>query len=446
MKHDVIIVGARVAGSATALCLARRGHRVLLVDKATFPSDTLSSHLVKPRALAYLDRWGLRGALEAHATDFRVPFCFNMQGLAITGHATRAALQDCWRRDHGWQPDTSLTDGPLEWACIRRTVLDKLLLDAAREAGVEVREGYKVAGLLRDADGRVIGIRGGNDGSLEDRARVVIGGDGRRSRVAQEVGAAVLRESLDCGYTYYGYWSGIDLRGLELGVHLRGRLGLGYCPTNHGQVMISVWGPRAWADSFRHNLADNFTQSVRRCYPELAERMAAATQVSRLYGVLDQPNRVRQSAGPGWLLVGDAGYHVDQCTGIGITHAFRAAEWLAAELHAGLADTCSLDEAGEAYQQRILASLDGYFDYVCRVARMEPPSPAQVGMFEVLSRSSELGSRFFDFGASLITYHDFYGPEGLELIRRKGGTPNAETLHHYEQQLPGFATNPWLDA
>lgn len=442
MTYDAIIVGARVGGSATALGLARRGHRVLLVDKASFPSDTISSHLVKPRAIAYLERWGLRPALEAQQTDFRVPFTFNCEGVAITGHATGDALRERLAKDHGWDGD-GLRDGPIEWACIRRTVLDKILVDAAREAGVEVREGFKVSELIRDDEGRVLGIRGGDDAVIEERARIVVGADGRRSMVARAVGAEILRESLACGYSYYAYYADVDLRGLELGVHLRGRLGLGYCPTNHGQVMITVWGPREWAPAFRKDIEGNFLRAVRWCYPELAERMAVGVRETKFYGMLDQPNRVLRSSGPGWALVGDAGCHVDQCTAIGITHAFRGAEWLAADLHEGLAGSQTLDEASATYERRVLDSLDGYFDYVCRIARMETPSLEQVALLDVLSRSPELSSRFFNFGASLIRYQEFYGPEGRELIRAKGGLPDPSIIHAYEQRRPSYERNLW---
>jgi hypothetical protein len=102
-----------------------------------------------------------------------------------------------------------------------------------------------------------------------------------------------------------------------------------------------------------------------------------------------------------------------------------------------------LDDAGVTYERRMIDSLDGYFDYVCRVARMETPSPEQVGMFEVLGRSSELASRFYNFGASLLDYHEFHGPEGRELIRAVGGVPDPANLHAYEQRRPSYEHNPW---
>ncbi|MCA9657706.1 MAG: NAD(P)/FAD-dependent oxidoreductase [Myxococcales bacterium] len=439
-RYDAIVVGARVAGSATARCLARRGYRVLLVDKAHFPSDTISSHLVKARAIAYLDRWGLRPALVAQETDFRTAFSFTCEGLAVRGHATGQALRRTLAREHGWEELNDIPDGPIEWACVRRTVLDAVLVDAAAAAGVEIRQGFPVTELLRADDGRVVGVRGGD---IEERATIVIGADGRRSRVAREVGARVLRESLDCGYTYYAYYDGVDLRELDIGVHLRGRLGLGYCPTNHGQAMISVWGPRAWAADFRGDLESNFDRSVRWCDPELAARMTRGRRTSRLFGILDQPNRVLQASGPGWALVGDAGYHLDQCTAIGITHALRSAVWLSDALDDGLGGRAPLDEATASYNQRVLDSLGGYFDYVCRIARSESPRPEIVGMFEVLGRNPELARRFYDFSASLLSFEDFYGPEGQALIRDVGGEPDPATLRAYRERRPSYEENPW---
>ena len=155
-RYDAIVVGARVAGSATARCLARRGYRVLLVDKAHFPSDTISSHLVKARAIAYLDRWGLRPALVAQETDFRTAFSFTCEGLAVRGHATGQALRRTLAREHGWEELNDIPDGPIEWACVRRTVLDAVLVDAAAAAGVEIRQGFPVTELLRAKEAELL--------------------------------------------------------------------------------------------------------------------------------------------------------------------------------------------------------------------------------------------------------------------------------------------------
>ena len=173
--YDVIVVGARCAGSPTAMLLARKGYRVLAVDRATFPSDTVSTHLVHPPGVAALDRWGLLDRLvvtgcppiDTYATDFG-PF-------TITGAPGEG-------------------DAPVAYAP-RRTVLDKILVDAAAEAGVEIRESFTVEGLVFE-DGRAVGIRGHAKGgrTVTERARVVVGADGRYSLVADAVGAKEYNE------------------------------------------------------------------------------------------------------------------------------------------------------------------------------------------------------------------------------------------------------------
>src|SRR5687767_1807370 len=165
--YDAIIVGSRCAGSPTAMLLARKGHRVLLLDKATFPSDTMSTHLVHPPGVASLERWGLLERLEATGCPPVETYSFDLGPLTISGSPLPI-------------------DGIARGYCPRRTVLDQLLVDAAVEAGVELREGFTVDELLA-SDGVVTGIRGHARGgaAVTERARVVIGADGMRSLVAK---------------------------------------------------------------------------------------------------------------------------------------------------------------------------------------------------------------------------------------------------------------------
>src|SRR5258708_18309551 len=168
--YDVIVVGARCAGSPTAMLLARKGYRVLVVDRATFPSDTISTHVVHPRAVAAVARWGLLDRLAATGCPPIHTYAFDFGPFAISG-----------------SPGTA--DAPVAY-CARRTVLDKLLVDAASEAGAEVREGFTVDEILIEDD-RVVGINGrAKDGQrVAERAQVVIGADGRFSMLAQAVRA-----------------------------------------------------------------------------------------------------------------------------------------------------------------------------------------------------------------------------------------------------------------
>ena len=175
-QYDAIVVGARCAGSPTAMLLARRGYRVLVVDRATFPSDTISTHLIHPPGVAALRRWGLLDRLLATGCPPIGTYSFDFGPFTSSG-----------------SPGT--TDEPLAYAP-RRTALDKLLVDAAGQAGAEIREGFTVEGLEID-DGRVTGIRGHSQGgkNIIERARTVIGADGRHSLVAEAVGAAQYTKS-----------------------------------------------------------------------------------------------------------------------------------------------------------------------------------------------------------------------------------------------------------
>ena len=164
-RYDAIVVGARCAGSPTAMLLARAGYRVLVVDRTSFPSDTISTHQVHPPGVAALRRWGLLDRLAATGCPPIDTYAFDFGPFTISGAPG---------------PDEDpLAYGP------RRTVLDHLLVNAASDAGVEVREGFSVEEIIFE-DGRVIGIRGHRQGgrTVTEHARIVVGADGRHSLVA----------------------------------------------------------------------------------------------------------------------------------------------------------------------------------------------------------------------------------------------------------------------
>src|SRR5262249_45457548 len=196
--YDAIIVGARCAGSPTAMLLAREGYRVLLVDRAGFPSDTLSTHLIHAPGVAALRRWGLLDQLTATDCPPIDTFSFDFGPLTIRGTPEPA-------------------DGNTIAYAPRRTVLDKILVDAADQAGAEVREHFTVEDLVIE-DGAVVGVRGHANGgaSVVERARVVIGADGRNSRVARAVGAQQYDEKPMLQWSYYTYWSGLPMDGMEV--------------------------------------------------------------------------------------------------------------------------------------------------------------------------------------------------------------------------------------
>ncbi len=224
-SYDVIVVGARCAGSPTAMLLAREGHRVLLVDKATFPSDTMSTHLVHPPGIAALKHWGLLDELVASGCPPVSTYSFDFGPLTITGSPRPI-------------------DGVALAYCPRRTVLDKLLVDAAAEAGVDVREGFTVDEILT-ADGRVEGIRGHEAGGprVTERARVVVGADGRHSLVAKAVQPESYNERRSHMAMYYAYWSGLPTDGFDTTIRVENRRGWSATPTHDDLTVVPFGWP-----------------------------------------------------------------------------------------------------------------------------------------------------------------------------------------------------------
>jgi flavin-dependent dehydrogenase len=392
-EFDVIVVGARVAGSPTAMLLARRGYRVLLVDAATFPSDTISSHLIHAPGMAALERWGLADAVRASGCPPVHSYRLDLVDAVIVG------------RPRG------LPEAPVAYAP-RRTVLDKLLVDAAADAGVEVREGFRVDGLLVE-DGVVRGIRGRSAGGtmITERSKVVVGADGVRSFVARSVGAASYRAVPALEALYLAYWEGYHHEG-EFALYSSGRRGIGAIPTNDGlTVLIVTWG----ADEFEANRRDLLGNYLRafEAVPEVADRLRDARRVSRPAGML-MAGFSRQSYGPGWALVGDAGYHKDAVTAQGISDAFRGAESLAVALHDAFSGSATWDDALAAYQSSRDELTEAMFDLTCQLASPEPPDEETLGLFAMIAESPEASADFASVLAGTMPVTEFFDPANLD--------------------------------
>jgi 2-polyprenyl-6-methoxyphenol hydroxylase-like FAD-dependent oxidoreductase len=303
------------------MLLARRGHRVLLVDRARFPSDTISTHIVHPPGVAALATWGLRERLASTGCPPVQTYVFDFGAYRIAG-----------------APGTS--DSPVAY-CPRRTVLDEILVRAAAEAGAEVREGFTVDGILTDGD-RVVGIRGrSSDGStVEERARVVIGADGRHSTVAGAVHPEQYRERppILCGY--YTYWSGLP-RENRFETYVRAARGFAAAPTHDGLTLVIAGWPYAEFEANKGDVEGNYLRVFDQV-PSFAARIRGARREARIAGAA-VPNYFRKPYGPGWALVGDAGYNKDPITAQGITDAFHDAERCAAALHDALAGARAFD-------------------------------------------------------------------------------------------------------
>lgn len=396
-SYDAIVIGARCAGSPTAMLLARRGYRVLLVDRARFPSDTMSTHLMHPPAVAALARWGLLDRLAATGCPPIERYSYDFGPVTVQGSPRPAA-------------------GVGTAFCPRRTVLDKLLVDAAVEAGAELREAFTVEDLVFDGD-RVVGIRGHAKGgtAVTERARVVIGADGRHSLVAKAVGAQRYGEVPAAQSAYYAYWSGLPTDGAQIIIRDEHHRGWGVLPTHDGLTCVVNGWPIA---EYAANRTD-IEGTVQRAYelaPEFAERIAAATRETRYVGTGDLPGFFRVPHGPGWALVGDAGYHKDPITAFGIHDAFLSAELLAAALDDAFSGRRAHDEALAAYQRARDEHVGPIYEFTCEFAKLEPPPPELQQLIGAVSTQQDAMDDFVSVMAGTLPAPAFFAPENVGRI------------------------------
>jgi menaquinone-9 beta-reductase len=351
LDYDAIVVGARVAGSTFAALLGDAGHRVLLVDRATFPSPTLSTHYFRGgRAVSVLKRLGvLDEVLDLGCPPLTAEYRFrNGATEPVVGPAQQPGdVTFC----------LSVRRAPLDHILVRR---------ATRSASVHVLEATALKDVLRDG-GRVVGARLTTpDGEIVARSRCVIGADGRQSLVARLAQAPIQESERAHRGIYYCYVRGFAAPagstpdGPEF--HFSGDEVAYVFPSDGGVTCIALslnlptfsWLHERPAERFRERIA---------CYPGLAERFAASPQLGRLLGCGPFPNTVRVPAGPGWALVGDAGMHQDPWSGTGIDKAMVHATLLAEALGCWLSGEVCEREAGESYHRaRDADGLQSYRD------------------------------------------------------------------------------------
>jgi 2-polyprenyl-6-methoxyphenol hydroxylase-like FAD-dependent oxidoreductase len=376
------------------MLLARKGYKVLAVDRATFPSDTMSTHQVQITGGVLLKRWGLLDKVLATGCPPARRVKMDMGPLAIRG--TYPALEG-----------VDFVHSP------RRTLLDKILVDAAVEAGAEVREGFSVDEILTE-DGRVTGIRGRGRGgaTVTEKARIVVGADGRHSLVAGAVQPATYNERPPLTCAYYTYFADLPLEGGEM--YPRERRAIGAWPTNDGLTMIYTAWPIEEFHRYRADIEGNFLKTVG-LVPSLAERVHAARRAERFMGTADLPNFYRKPYGPGWALVGDAGYHKDPITGLGISDAFRDADLLAEAIDAGFSGRKPLDGALAGYEQARNTASKPRYNITLQLASFTPPVPEQVqrALFAALTHNQAAADRFFGALTGSVPMEEFFAPGNL---------------------------------
>jgi 2-polyprenyl-6-methoxyphenol hydroxylase-like FAD-dependent oxidoreductase len=351
-RYDAVVVGARCAGAATAMLLAREGLSVLVVDRSRHGADTLSTHALMRGGVLQLHRWGLLDAVEAAGTPVVRSTSFHYADEVI-----RIALK--------------ARDGIEGLYAPRRNVLDPVLADGARDAGAELVYGTRLVNLARADDGRVDGV------VLEDAqgrlrcigAEIVIGADGLRSTVADLVKAERYRTGRHSTGVVFGYFSGLEDDGYHW--HYRPGVSVGIIPTNEKLTCVFASMPaRRFGEEIRFDPSAGFDRVLEECSPELATAVKGGRRSGNLRGFAGQVGFFRQAWGRGWALVGDAAYFKDPITAHGITDALRDAELLARAVVEGSPDSLA------DYQATRDAMATGLFEVTDEIASFEWNLPA----------------------------------------------------------------------
>ncbi len=283
----------------------------------------------------------------------------------------------------------------------RRYLLDAILAGAARDAGADLRYRCTVLDLVHSG-ARVTGVRyrDASGAVVTARCDLVVGADGMRSMVARLVGAReyATHEKLSCAY--YTYWSGVPA---VFAQYQRDGQWVGTIPTNDDQVLIAAYFRQRQFDRIRGNAGAAYLDNIRDTAPEVFERLASGTRTDRLYGTGDQRNFLRDPAGPGWALVGDAGHHKDSLTARGITDAFLQAQLLA---------DCLQGNGITAYARDRDSVLTANYQATLAVARLDV-EPERLRMLRAVQSSPDLTERYFAAAAGVLAPGEFYTPELL---------------------------------
>ena len=347
-----------------------------------------STHVVQPLATAALARWGLLERLKATGCPPIHTYAFDFGAFALAG-----------------APGTE--DSPVAY-CPRRTVLDKLLVDAAVEAGAQLREAFSVDTLLVE-DGHVVGIRGRSKGgtTVTERARVVVGADGRHSAVAQAVHPEQYRHKPPLQAAYYTYWSGLPMHG-RFEIFIRPYRGFAAVPTHADLTLVIAGWPYAEFAANKTDIEGNYLRTLS-LVPGFAERLRSARREARLAGAA-VPNYFRKPYGPGWALVGDAGYNRDPITAQGIHDAFRDAEQCALALDHAWSGACAFHEAMARYQRARDERVLPIYEFTCELATLAPPPPEMQQLLGAMQGNRKAMDGFAQVNAGTLSPASFFAP------------------------------------
>lgn len=402
--YDVIIIGARIAGAATAALLAQQGARVLVLERATFPAPTVSCPVFFGNSMAVLERIGVLDVIEA------------IDAPRIRYYGSRSPRLDLVARlpaSHGRDYAYS----------IRREVIDTAILQRVQTyPNITLRQGFHVTGLIWGA-GQVVGVRGRQHGAAEQSlyARAVVGADGKRSLVARAVNASTydsIKGESCLFYAYYRNVTPLDEPSSLMYIREERRTAALVFDADDGLTVISSSLPAEQFDHLRKD-PEGTLQSVWQSFPELARRCRHATRATPVMGQGPVDSFYRQAYGPGWALVGDAGHYIDPITGQGINNALRSAELFAA----AWARTCrrtSWERAMADYQRQRDAETRPMYNLIGFSRRMQPAVNAGLDiwtpLFQAIARHPKVTSQYAGIFNGATQVNEFFHPLNLARI------------------------------
>jgi flavin-dependent dehydrogenase len=394
--HDVIVVGARCAGSPLAMLLARQGVRVLLVDRVSFPADIPHGHFIHRHGPRRLRDWGLLGKV-AERTPAITTMLFDAGDFPLIAR--------------------NLVEDYLPWAYgPRRTTFDKILVDAAADGGAEVRPGFNVFEYIIE-NGTVVGIHARTQAGLPviERAPLIVGADGRNSGLARAVSAPVYNQVPALLCYYFSYWSDITTEPFELYVRIPQRRVIFSFKTEDDLFAIFVGAPIEEFERIRRDVEGEFMKAVD-LVPDFAGRVRAGRRAERFYGCSDLPNFYRKPYGSGWALIGDAGLHKDPYLALGICDGLRDVELLANAIRDGLGGTRTLSDALADFEiRRNEASAVDYQDNIT-AARFTPLPPEFFALRAAVRDKPEDATRLMKARNRMIDPSDFFNPQNLQRL------------------------------
>lgn len=376
---DVVIVGSRCAGSAAAIALARRGRAVVALDSASFPSDTLSTHLCFPSHWAELERLDARQRVLA--LD---PPLHGRAKLAAPGVEVVDSYNAC--------------EGLAVGSCVRRPGLDLALVETARAAGAEVRERVRVTDVIAAPSGRISGVRyqtrDGTPGSIT--AKLVIGTDGRRSTVARLVGSTEHHSCDNQRMVAFAYYEDSHLGERDIAMQWRAGDDLATVfPCDGGQLTALLMPPVYRADEFRTDSEAAFDAAVARL-PEFAKRLQGCTRLTKIRTSISHPSYFRHSHGPGWALAGDAGHFKDPVTAQGIRDALRFGRLLGEAAAPHLDDARALDAALAVWEVERDRECLPMYQWANQLGRHDTVSPIEFAAYRWFATRPEGAGELFD--------------------------------------------------